>query len=227
MTEKFYIVKDSSIREDAQERTHVILIDGTFKEIKFKFGEDTVLPEREAMKFLLDGFTVIGTDNVPFTNPENPPIGSPIVLKSDEVVAKYSELMTESLVIRAAVKPNGEQFLGDDVSREALIAFLSGVSLEPEVHEELEIEEDDDDALLKEEVELNLVEGQTDGEENAEDSDNETEQQEPEPEDSNEVSTDNAALQEQTSDENGFNSENIEEKEPLEDVSEDTQEEKE
>lgn len=209
MTEKFYIVKDSSIREDAQERTHVILIDGTFKEIKFKFGEDTVLPEREAMKFLLDGFTVIGTDNVPFTNPENPPIGSPIILKSDEVVAKYSELMTESLVIRAAVKPNGEQFLGDDVSREALIAFLSGVYLEQEANEELVIEEDDD------------------GEENAEDSDNETEQQEPEPEDSNEVSTDNAALQEQTSDENGFNSENIEEKEPLEDVSEDTQEEKE
>lgn len=213
MTEKFYIVKDSSIREDAQERTHVILIDGTFKEIKFKFGEDTVLPEREAMKFLLDGFTVIGTDNVPFTNPENPPIGSPIVLKSDEVVAKYSELMTESLVIRAAVKPNGEQFLGDDVSREALIAFLSGVSLEQEANEELEIEEDDE------------------GEENAEDSDNETEQQEPEPEDSNEVSTDNAVLQEQTSDENSNDSENIAGEEQLEPVvdpqEQDTQEEKE
>lgn len=177
MDEKMFIVRDSSATQEAGERCHVINFNGEFIEVKFRFGQDTVLPEAKAMKFLQPGFDVFEVGSgYSVTAPPSTPYGAPPSLAPDEVIAKFEELSTEALRTRCAIRPSGESLLSDDVSRETMIEFLSGLVAGVGIPQ-------DSDLL---------------DEENGDIEDDEDEYDAPKSETGNENASDNGGIQEQT-----------------------------
>lgn len=149
---KYLRVIDSSCTPEAQERTHSVNFGGEKVSVTFKYGEPTVLPYELAMKFNVEGFTLESTDGAPLVLPTQAKDAVALHLEADECVAKYYELTTESLVLRAVQKPNGEIF-GDagEEDRSDLVAFLSGKG--PDGTGEAgddQSEIDDEDSLIEE-----------------------------------------------------------------------------
>ena len=141
---KYLHVIDSSCTEEAQERTHEIVVKGETIPITFKYGEKTVLPFEQGVKFMKDGFTV---EQVSGETLDLPAVASDNVVAQighDETVAKYSELTTAALKLRAAQKAGGEIYLeAEEEDRPNIIEFLAGKP--PVDDEENLIDEDDED----------------------------------------------------------------------------------
>lgn len=126
--QKYAAVIDSSCTEEYPEREHTIIVNGVEKPVIFKFGEKTILPYHEALKFSdKDGFTVQDVDGNSLDLPPNPNEFIKQKLAKDECVAKYAELKFDALKIRVSQKNGGEIYAdsGED-DADNLIAFLSG-----------------------------------------------------------------------------------------------------
>lgn len=157
-TEKYLRVIDSSVTELNKHRIHEIVINGTILTINFVYGEDTILPFEQGIKFMKDGFTVEEVDGKSLNLPAVPTENVAAQLKDDECVAKFTELTTSSLLLRAAQKTGGEIYLNaTDSDRDDVIAFIRGIAPVNLVSEDetlIELEEGDDivdpDSLVEE-----------------------------------------------------------------------------
>lgn len=123
--QKLFKVIDSSLTLDSPKRTHQIIIDGEIVDVVFEYGTDKILPEAVAMKFAKDGFRIVhfecGTEvYIPHDNP----IGAPVKLGDDEVIARYTELTFEAIRTRAVILPGGEKFVKEDAEIKDMIDFL-------------------------------------------------------------------------------------------------------
>lgn len=127
-TKKYAAVIDSSCTEEYPEREHTIIVNGVEKPVIFKFGEKTILPYHEALKFSdKDGFTVQDVDGNALDLPPNPNEFIKQKLAKDECVAKYSELKFDALKIRVSQKNGGEIYAdAGEGDVDNLVAFLSG-----------------------------------------------------------------------------------------------------
>lgn len=126
--QKYAAVIDSSCTEEYPEREHTIIVNGVEKPVIFKFGEKTILPYHEALKFSdKDGFTVQDVDGNSLDLPPNPNEFIKQKLAKDECVAKYAELKFDALKIRVSQKNGGEIYAdAGEGDVDNLVAFLSG-----------------------------------------------------------------------------------------------------
>lgn len=162
--EKFLRVTDTSCTEEAGQRTHHIKVKGEDIPITFEYGKETILPFEQGVKFMIDGFVVEEVDGSEIDLPVVPSDSIKASLASDQCVAKYSELRTTALKLRAGQKPGGEIYLdAEEEARSDIIAFLIGnppvtgeTSEEPENidGEENLLEDDEDDKPAQEEDKL-------------------------------------------------------------------------
>ena len=168
-SEKFLKVIDSSLTLDHAIRTHQVVINGEVSDVVFKYGEDKLLPESVAMKFSKEGFRIVHIeDDAEIYIPREIPIGAPVQLKPDEVIARYTELTFEALRTRAVILPGGEKFIQDGVQSQDIIDFLIGGEPVIDGEEELcELEDEEGDDL----DETFTDKGATDTEQDAEDID--------------------------------------------------------
>ena len=141
---KMMKVIDSSVTSEYSVRRHDIFVNGKLQTVEFKHGEEMILPYEAAMKFMVDGFTVVDLDtnsalSVP---PDQVNRNANIVLNENEVIATYDELTLKSLKVRAVLKRDGETML--DASREEIIEFLKNSAAQVIDDEEILIEDDAD-----------------------------------------------------------------------------------
>ena len=174
--EKLLKVIDSSLTLNNPKRIHQIITNGELQDVVFVYGEDKFLPESVAMKFSKEGFRIVHIeDDSEIYIPREIPVGAPVQLQPDEVIARYTELTFDALRTRAVILPGGEKFIQDGVQSQDIIDFLMGFGDNtpmPEKtidgEEELgELEDEDGDDLAE-----NFTDkGATDTEQDAEDTD--------------------------------------------------------
>lgn len=120
-------VEDSNCHlEFAPVRVHEIIVDGRRKPITFKANEKVELPAEEALKFLVDESFIITTAKEGGQRIVPPPKvedDGEIRLKPDECIAKFSEIETKGLVLRAKQLPGGDA-ITLQTPRDQIIAFL-------------------------------------------------------------------------------------------------------
>ena len=126
-SEKMFRVIDSSTTHECPERIHDVIVDGQVTSVRFTLNVPTLLPEKTALKFMVDGFSVVDAESgavVPRPAFTDETVRNRI--GEDEIVAKYEELTDEALQMRAVVLPGGEIFAvgGDVISKQNLIDFL-------------------------------------------------------------------------------------------------------
>lgn len=157
------LIIDSSVNEDHPIRVHEIIVDGDIVPITFKLGEPTVLPFKQGIKFMKDGFTVKAASGDDLNLPAVPNENVIAQLKADETVAKYGELTFTALKLRASQKKDGEVYLdADEGDRADIIDFLIGnkpqeaeslIEDEGDLSETIDVSEEkvtpDPDALAK------------------------------------------------------------------------------
>lgn len=137
------LVVDSSVNEENPIRVHDIIIDGEIVEITFKLGEPTVLPFKQGVKFMKDGFVVSAASGDDLNLPAVPTDNVAAQLAADETVAKYGELTFTALKLRASQKKDGEIYLdADETDRSDIINFLIGNAPQ---EEESPVEDDGDE----------------------------------------------------------------------------------
>lgn len=115
-------VLDTSAIGECPERHHEIMVDGVVQRYTFKQGQYLVMPMVQAMKFSKAGFIVKDIDD---NDVLSPAAHNPLIerhMSDGEVIAKYEELMDESLRIRVALKLSGEKYINSD--RDVMIDFL-------------------------------------------------------------------------------------------------------
>jgi len=154
---------------DHATRTHQVIINGEVSDVVFKYGEDKFLPESVAMKFSKEGFRIVHIeDDAEIYIPREIPVGAPVQLRPDEVIARYTELTFDALRTRAVILPGGEKFIQDGVQSQDIIDFLIGGEPVIDGEEELgELEDEEGDDLDE-----NFTDkGATDTDQNAEDTD--------------------------------------------------------
>ena len=168
-SEKFLKVIDSSLTLNNPKRIHQIITNGELQDVVFVYGEDKFLPESVAMKFSKEGFRIVHIeDDSEIYIPREIPVGAPVQLQPDEVIARYTELTFDALRTRAVILPGGEKFIQDGVQSQDIIDFLMGKEETIDGEEELgELEDEDGDDLDE-----NFTDkGTTDTEQDAEDTD--------------------------------------------------------
>jgi len=168
-SEKFLKVIDSSLTLNNPKRIHQIITNGELQDVVFVYGEDKFLPESVAMKFSKEGFRIVHIeDDSEIYIPREIPVGAPVQLQPDEVIARYTELTFDALRTRAVILPGGEKFIQDGVQSQDIIDFLMGKEETIDGEEELgELEDEDGDDLDE-----NFTDkGTTDTEQDAEDID--------------------------------------------------------
>lgn len=165
---KFLRVIDSSCTNECPERTHTIVVHGSRVVVTFKLGTETILPFEQGIKFMIDGFTVEEVDGNVLDLPAVASESVLPLLANDECVAKYSELSTSALKLRAAAKSGGEIYLGSsDDDRNLIVSFLSGNLPElPTDPQNDEVSEDDEDHE-GDGLDENIVDAETDKKEEA------------------------------------------------------------
>lgn len=144
MEQKFLSVMDTSATFDCPVREHQIMLNGEIKTVTFEHGKPTILSKEIGLKFMMAGFIVRDAED----NELVIPTSSADELAEDEVVAKLSELTDDSLLIRSLSKVGGEQFAVGEVSRKALISFLTSkpADAEDDAQEvDVDLLEDEDD----------------------------------------------------------------------------------
>lgn len=136
-------VIDSSVTLDNPKRIHQIIINDEIIDVVFVYGEDKFLPESVAMKFSKEGFRIVHPENdAEVEIPREIPVGAPVQLRPDEVIARYTDLSFEALRTRAVILPGGEKFIQDGVQSQDIINFLMGK--EPTIDEEDDLGEMED-----------------------------------------------------------------------------------
>jgi len=148
--EKFLKVIDSSLTLENSKRIHQVIINGEITDVVFVYGEDKFLPESVAMKFSKEGFKIVHPENDSEVEiPREIPVGAPVQLRPDEVIARYNELSFDALRTRAVILPGGEKFIQEGVEAQEMIDFLMGLGDNtpmPSNDEELgEIEDEEGD----------------------------------------------------------------------------------
>lgn len=133
MNNKDYLsVLDTSATFDCPQRQHQIMFNGEVMNVDFEQGKPTILAREIGLKFMMPGFIVRDLDDneliIPSTNTGE--------LAEDEVVAKLAELTDDALLIRSISKIGGEQFAVGEVSRAALISFLTSKPADAEDDEQ-------------------------------------------------------------------------------------------
>lgn len=124
---KFLRVTDSSTTEENPERHHEIKVKDELIVVTFTYGEETILPFEQGVKFMKDGFTVEEVDGSELELPVVPTDNIIQSLSSNECVARFTELKTDALKLRAAQKSGGEIYLdAEEEDRQNIIAFLTG-----------------------------------------------------------------------------------------------------
>lgn len=144
MKESNLLVTDLSAAPDCPKRTHEVFVDGELHKVDFEQGKDTELPYRVAVKFMQEGFIVKDADGNAFRLPAKTDETVRVQIGMDEVIAKYTELTTEALKIRAATRVGGENFLDEKADREQIITFLKGAQ---PIDDEYLLLDDGDDEL--------------------------------------------------------------------------------
>lgn len=125
--DKFLRVIDSSCTAVSPERIHTIRVNGEKLAVAFRYGEETILPFEQGVKFMIDGFRVEEVDGSSLSLPAVAPEHIAVQLDKDQCVAKFSELTLPALKLRAAAKPGGEIFLeAEETDKSDVIAFLMG-----------------------------------------------------------------------------------------------------
>lgn len=126
-SEKLLRVTDSSCTAECPERTHTIKVRGELIDIKFKLGEEKLLPFEQGVKFMVDGFKVEEADGSSLVLPAVAKDNVKASLGADEAVANLEELTLSSLILRASQKAGGEIYLNaTDSDRDDIIAFIKG-----------------------------------------------------------------------------------------------------
>lgn len=152
---KLLLVTDSSATELCPVRTHEIILNGELISVKFKYGEGTVLPFEQGIKFMKDGFKVEEVDGQTLNMPAIATEWVASQIDKDECIAKYSELTLASLKLRAAQKKDGEVFLkATEKQREEITKFLIGDTATVNQIVEDVIEEIDTESDMVEEIDL-------------------------------------------------------------------------
>lgn len=147
--EKYLLVKDSSVTEEHNHRTHEIVVKNEIIPITFRYGEDTILPFEHGIKFMKDGFTVEEVDGSTLELPVVPAENVSATLEKDQCVARFSELKTDALKLRAAQKNGGEIYLdATEQDRKEILAFLTGAEPDTIDDEENLIEDTDEDEIF-------------------------------------------------------------------------------
>jgi len=147
--EKLLKVIDSSLTLNNPKRIHQIITNGELQDVVFVYGEDKFLPESVAMKFSKEGFRIVHIeDDAEIYIPREIPVGAPVQLRPDEVIARYTELTFDALRTRAVILPGGEKFIQDGVQSQDIIDFLIGGEPVIDGEEELgELEDEEGDYL--------------------------------------------------------------------------------
>lgn len=170
--EKFLRVTDSSCTAEHPVREHSVNVRGVIIPVVFRYGEDTLLPFEQGMKFSkLDGFKVEETDGTNLVIPAVTSEALKSTLAKNEVIAKLGELTLSSLKLRASSLPGGEIYLeSDEDSREDLIAFIIGDAPagapEPKA-ETVDDEGEGDDSVIDVSKPVNTDNGDLESEEDA------------------------------------------------------------
>jgi len=160
MESKFVRVFDSSATSECPVRNHQLIIGGQVKNFEFKEGEGLRLPFDIGMKFMQVGFTVKeDDDDVVIDRPAETQDAVRFQIGEDEVVARYSELTTESLKLRAVTCPGGEKFLVQPFERSEIIHFIKTASAPDNVGHDETIDGLDDLLDDAEEVDLASLPG--------------------------------------------------------------------
>lgn len=136
---KMYEVVDSSCTSQYPSRIHDINIEGKIKQVKFAYGDKTLLPFAEAMKFQRDGFEVLDDKGAAMPRAADTPMEIAVRLAPDQVIARLSELTADALYARAVTLPGGEKFKAN-TSKDTLIGFLAEAAkakTEPSASEEI------------------------------------------------------------------------------------------
>lgn len=146
-------VIDSSVTLDNPKRVHQIILNGEVTDVIFNYGEDKFLPESVAMKFSKEGFRIVHPENdAEVEIPREIPVGAPVQLRPDEVIARYTELSFEALRTRAVILPGGEKFIQEGVNIQDMIDFLMGKEPTIDGEEELGELEDEEGDLTDENI---------------------------------------------------------------------------
>lgn len=141
----YLAVTDPTVNEDYPEKTHEIIVRGETIHVTFKLGEKKILPFEQAIKFQKAGFPVEDAEGNGIDLPVVPSDSVVASLNKDECVARFSELKTDALKVRAAQKAGGELYLdATEEDRKEIIAFLIGTESDTI---------DDEDDLIEDEEE--------------------------------------------------------------------------
>lgn len=109
-------------------RTHVVLVEGRERPIKFKYGEATEVDFAVGMKFLKhEAFEVrdpnSGAKLEAIPDILKRSIGQGEELAADQIIARLDELTLPALLMRSAGLDGGEKY-GTNSARDEIIAFL-------------------------------------------------------------------------------------------------------
>ncbi len=152
------LVRDSSATAEAPKREHDVMVNGAIQRVTFEYGKPTPLPYEVAIKFMQDGFTVSNDAGEEMHRPAKTDETVRIRINSDEIVANYSELTVNALIMRAALLPGGEKFVAGKDKRDDIVAFLKAAAApaieveddEPEQQPEIKVEEKPEPENLEE-----------------------------------------------------------------------------
>lgn len=172
--EKILKVIDSSLTLDNAKRIHQVIINDEITDIVFEYGKDKLLPESVAMKFSKEGFRIVHIENdSEIIIPRETPVGAPVQLMPDEVIARFTELSFDALRTRCVILPGGEKFVQEGVEIQDMIDFLMGKPATADDADdelgELEHEEGDDLGEINEEPEQIPADRKSDAEDTAQD----------------------------------------------------------
>lgn len=170
--EKILKVIDSSLTLDNAKRIHQVIINDEITDIVFEYGKDKLLPESVAMKFSKEGFRIVHIENdSEIIIPRETPVGAPVQLMPDEVIARFTELSFDALRTRCVILPGGEKFVQEGVEIQDMIDFLMGKPATDDGADdelgELEHEEGDDLGEINEEPEQIPTDTEPDAEDTA------------------------------------------------------------
>lgn len=139
--QEYYVIDTTIIDPDAKPRIHEQeIIDGS-KRVRrtyvFTYNALVRMPAAEALKFLhgYPGFRIFDgpdmlTDNEIFPPPVVNDIMAELSAKlpeDDYVIARFDELTTDALLLRARMRPGGE-LLGNATGKKAIVEFLTADS---------------------------------------------------------------------------------------------------
>lgn len=112
-------------------RVHELMVKGIERPYTFEYGKPTLLSRTEAVRFLeIDAFKHTDAEGnvlddyrpVP-KQPENVQAGEVFALEDDQTIARFDELLTDTLQHRCIVKHGGDRF-AESKDRARMIKFL-------------------------------------------------------------------------------------------------------